>query len=65
MLVSHESTNVVVLSLWAAFELNPFVEIVIVGVARSVATRMRNNRSLVDPVPNESLLRDLGGVNFA
>ena len=40
LVVSHESVCVVAFSLWAAFELSStFAEIVIVGVARSVATQ--------------------------
>ena len=42
LVVSHESVGVVAFSLWAAFELHleqPFAEIVIVGVARSVAAQ--------------------------
>ena len=55
LVVSHESVGAVAFSLWAAFELHlehTFAEIVVVGVARSVATQQ----------PNESLLGDL--VNF-
>ena len=42
LVVSHESVVVVEFSLWAAFKLrleHTFAEIVIVGVARSVATQ--------------------------
>ena len=42
LVVSHESIGVVAFSLWAAFELHleqPFAEIKIVGVARSVAAQ--------------------------
>ena len=42
LIVSHESVGVVAFSLWAAFELHlehHLTEIVIVGVARSLATK--------------------------
>ena len=42
LVVSHESVGVVAFSLWAAFELHleqPFAEIEIVCVARSVAAQ--------------------------
>ena len=46
LVVSHESVGVVAFSLWAAFGLHlscilstTFAEIVIVGVARSIATQ--------------------------
>ena len=67
LVVSHESVGVVAFSLWAAFELHleqPF------AAQRSrlwawLVRLPRNNRSLVDPVPNESLLGDPGEfVNF-
>ena len=64
LVVSHESIGVVAFSPWAALSCilsNTFAEIVIVGVPWLVRLP-RNNHSLVDPVPNESLLCDL--VNF-
>ena len=42
LVMSHESVGVVAFCLWAAFELHleqPFAEIEIVGVARSVAVQ--------------------------
>ena len=61
LVVSHESVGVVAFSLWAAFELHleqPFCRDRDCG--RGSFGCPRNNRSLVDPVPNESLLGDPG-----
>ena len=63
LVVSHESVGVVAFSLWAAFELHleqPFARL-----WAWLVRLPRNNRSLVDPVPNECLLGDPGEfVNF-
>ena len=68
LVVSHESIGVVAFSLWAAFELH--LERPLTPLQRSrlwawLVRLPRNNRSLVDSVPNESLLGDPGEfVNF-
>ena len=58
VLVSHESVGVVAFSLWAAFELH--LERRDRYCGRVSFGCHATTRSLVDPVPNESLLGDPG-----